>query len=251
MRKIILTNIILIFLISFFSCSNEPDVDLILNNMHDSESENYIPTAPFGFNLIHSSEDSVVISWKDKSIGESGFVIERAVVKNSYDPKNYEIIGKVGENITRYKDTTNIKMNVSYFYKVRAFHDDTVGNDNYNHHIYVYLELLTPTFKIVKDTWSKVENNNAYLYWNDNSTAEKGFILKRSINGKPFEIIDSLPANTTSYIDHNLDSMSIYQYRIQAFSNNTITPYEKTLSLKRGFRFYKKKDLVHTLEFSF
>jgi hypothetical protein len=55
------------------------------------------------------------------------------------------------------------------------------------------------------------------LEWVDNSDLEEGFYIERKANEGGFELIDTLAANTTGYIDSQLDENTEYTYRLRAF----------------------------------
>lgn len=57
------------------------------------------------------------------------------------------------------------------------------------------------------------------LTWEDGSDNEVGFHIQRSINGRDFSEIVSVPENSTSYSNQSLTSDTKYWYRIQAYNN--------------------------------
>ena len=59
----------------------------------------------------------VAMGWTDRSGNESGFKLERK--EGSYG--TWKQIATVAANVTRYVDDDNLKANVSYFYRVRAY----------------------------------------------------------------------------------------------------------------------------------
>lgn len=78
-----------------------------------------------------------------------------------------------------------------------------------------------------------ISNTDVSLNWNDNSQNEDGFILERSTKSdfSSRVVSISIPANTTFYIDRNLNSRknggNLY-YRIKAVNGNISSDYSNT-----------------------
>ena len=62
--------------------------------------------------------------------------------------------------------------------------------------------------------------NIVELNWTDNNTDEDGFYIERATNGD-FVRIDTLGANSTTYIDNNTGFDKTCYYRVKAFKNDT------------------------------
>jgi hypothetical protein len=96
--------------------------------------------------------------------------------------------------------------------------------------------------------YSSLNDHDISLYWYDNSDNEDCFVLERRIdNGEFIVLSQSIPANTTSYMDVDLAVGHIYTYRIKAknscgvsaCSNETsqnliVTSFELTISSSSG-----------------
>ncbi len=59
--------------------------------------------------------NSITLTWKDKSNGEVGFILER-----NQDSTNYSVIDTTQSNDTVYVDT-NVEKNRTYYYKIKSF----------------------------------------------------------------------------------------------------------------------------------
>ncbi len=66
------------------------------------------------------------------------------------------------------------------------------------------------------------------LSWVDASADETGFYLERSGTNQNFAQIASLPANTTSYLDDNLQADTLYYYRTRSFNSAGSSSYSDT-----------------------
>ena len=79
------------------------------------------------------------------------------------------------------------------------------------------------------------------LRWNDKSNFEESFILERD-GGQGYAALDTIPANTTSYIDHDLEYDLEYRYRITIIYNGVQSGWINTASAYSPLHF-KPTDL--------
>ena len=66
------------------------------------------------------------------------------------------------------------------------------------------------------------------LSWVDASSDENGFYLERSGANQNFVQIASLPANTITYLDDNLQADTLYYYRTRSFNSAGSSSYSDT-----------------------
>lgn len=59
-------------------------------------------------------------------------------------------------------------------------------------------------------------SGGAHLTWKDNSDNEAQFVIERKIGDAAFEVLDSVPFNTTTYHDAQVMSATTYTYRVAA-----------------------------------
>ncbi|MBN1187050.1 MAG: fibronectin type III domain-containing protein [Bacteroidales bacterium] len=162
--------------------------------------------APTGLSVSVVDEHSVLLSWQDNSMNETGFRIERSLSSGS----DYEEIHTTSANVTSYLDNTLID-GTEYFYRVCA---TTSGpNSDYSNVANVSTELAAPTGL----TANVVEGNSILLSWEDNSASEIGYRIERSLtSGSGFTEIHVTLANVTSYTDDVPEDETIYYYRVCA-----------------------------------
>lgn len=103
--------------------------------------------------------------------------------------------------------------NITYTYKVG---DACSGSATQM--ITVITSLEAPTNLIGK----AVSETQINISWLDNSTTETGYIVERSENGSDFEMIATLPANSTSYSDKNLTPDGVYFYKVKAVTSTGV-----------------------------
>lgn len=56
------------------------------------------------------------------------------------------------------------------------------------------------------------------LSWQDNSDNEDGFQVERSTNGVAYQLIASLPSDTTNFTDSDTQKGQLYFYRVRAYN---------------------------------
>jgi gliding motility-associated-like protein len=83
-----------------------------------------LPAGPQNLTVKALSETEINITWKDNSLNETGFEIER-----SRDGTTYEVLTKLGANISEYTDK-NLEAGGGYYYRVSA--TSLIGNSVYS-----------------------------------------------------------------------------------------------------------------------
>ncbi|MEM9527552.1 MAG: FG-GAP-like repeat-containing protein, partial [Bacteroidota bacterium] len=94
---------------------------------------------------------------------------------------------------------------------------DIVGPNGFNDPVKYYLN-ETPADPPVAPTGliaSLKNGRNVLLNWTDNSAEEGAYLLER-IAGNDWQLLASLPANTTSFLDETTQPATAYRYRVRA-----------------------------------
>jgi len=150
------------------------------------------------------------LSWTDNSGNELGFKIERS---RNYG-RRYSEIATVSEGTTSYADE-NLAYGV-YQYRVRAY--NVAGDSNFSNVPKVYL-VQTPPARPSGLVTEVVSPTQIKLTWNDNSDNEDGFRINRNTSSSGrYTLIATLDANTTEYIDENLEPGQSYYYAMSAYN---------------------------------
>jgi hypothetical protein len=76
------------------------------------------PSAPSGLTATAVSPTQINLAWTDNSTDESGFKIERCIVKGK--TCNFVEIAQTGANVVAFSNT-GLTKNTKYSYRVRAF----------------------------------------------------------------------------------------------------------------------------------
>ncbi len=98
------------------------------------------PLTPTDLTLTNESANKVFLQWKDNSVNEDGFKIERATENNGII-SNFTEIATVAQNINTYYDN-NLTLNKKYYYRIKAFNSNgNSGNSN-------------TESVVIKDSWS-------------------------------------------------------------------------------------------------
>jgi hypothetical protein len=168
------------------------------------------PVAP---SMLHSTEYTVTnisISWNDNSTNESGFEVWR---KKSVDSVYSKVIN-TSTNSNRFNDLS-IAPSMQYNYQVRAYNSD--GFSAYSNVLQVTTPFLAPPVapSMLHNTGNTEKSIS--ISWNDNSSNETGFIVKRALALNPDDVSSiAINANDTFYVDNNLIPNTTYIYSIQA-----------------------------------
>ena len=92
------------------------------------QSETEVPEAPFQLEATTDYEGATCIAalkWRDMSDNELGFEVLR-----SQNNSEFQVVGMVGANTTRYRDKVGKYIAGAYTYKVRAFNEAGKSDDS-------------------------------------------------------------------------------------------------------------------------
>ncbi len=107
--------------------------------------------------------------------------------------------------------------------------------------------LSTPSnLAVVSNTDSTVT-----LSWVDNSTAETGFKIERSLEETSgFTVVGTVDADVTTYTDTGLEQMTMYYYRVYGYDSSDQSEFSATVTVKTGEKYYSGFDIqtVMTLD---
>ncbi|MDI6781084.1 MAG: PQQ-binding-like beta-propeller repeat protein [bacterium] len=70
------------------------------------------------------------------------------------------------------------------------------------------------------------------LSWSDNANDETGFVIERRIGEDEFNVVTTVPVNTTSFTDTGLMAATRYEYRLSAYNAKGESDYSDTCACK-------------------
>ncbi|MDP4207914.1 MAG: fibronectin type III domain-containing protein [Bacteroidota bacterium] len=175
---------------------------------------------PSNLTATPTSEKQIILTWKDNSLNEKKFRIER-----STDGTNWTKLDSVNLNITSYSDTTKLSAGVNYSYRV--YGANSFGNSAYSNIATVTIPATLPAAPSKFTAMPKLKGKMS-LSWTDNSNNEAQFIIERSLNGTDWVSAAKLKADVTSCTDSSLNALTTYQYRIKAVNSTGSSDYAVT-----------------------
>ncbi len=176
-------------------------------------------TDPTNLEILQISQNELQISWKDNSIGEDGFIVDKKIGEGSWDNKYKNL----SPNTSSFIDQTELFTTVTYRLYAYTGDSDTETIENT-----IFPTLPAPDSLIL----SKPDPNKIKLSWLDKSSGEQGFYIDRKIGGMDWEteiaIVDS---NVTIWIDDINLPCGTFTYRIRAFSSTFYSGYSNEESI--------------------
>lgn len=181
--------------------------------------------------LSQTSLNHAELTWQDNSSNESGFIIERMIdgTKAEFAP-----IDTVAANVTAYIDSV-LADTTTYSYRVKAFNQFLASNYSNTASVTTVLSTLAaPSFLYA--ILHGIDSQYVMLNWNDNSSNELGFVIERKdgniSSSSPFNFIDSVGANITSYVDSTVILDSTYTYRVFAYNQFLVSDYSNLADIR-------------------
>ncbi|NQT63838.1 MAG: SUMF1/EgtB/PvdO family nonheme iron enzyme [Candidatus Marinimicrobia bacterium] len=169
---------------------------------------------------LTSNDTSIILTWEDRCIFESGFIIERG--EGSAGGNGYFTIDTVGANVVTYTDF-NIEEDEWYYYRVSAYTPEEQSSYSSSSSIGSPLN-FAPTGLTATSVDTSIQ-----LRWVDNSIFEDGFVLERDA-GSGYVIIAELAANITGYLDVDMAYGTVYHYRVAAIDGEDQSDYSGEVS---------------------
>ncbi|MCJ7485149.1 MAG: fibronectin type III domain-containing protein [Candidatus Aminicenantes bacterium] len=178
------------------------------------------PAGPTNLTAALNAGPSVLLSWTDNAVNETGFVVERAPSGGAF-----ATIGtpgpRTGTGTVTFSDAT-AAIGSSYDYRVKAVNGAL--SSAYSNTATIAIPFPPPAAPAapgnVVATAARQGNNNARitLTWLDNSNNETGFTVQYATNaGFTAGVVTvNRPANSTNYQTGNLPRGATYYFRIQA-----------------------------------
>ncbi len=177
-------------------------------NENDPVNEEYDPGAASNLNISFNNQGIIKISWKDSAEFEDGYIIEKSLG----NALRFEEIGRVGENITAFRDSSK-EVRPQTFYRVSAY---LMRNDSLKRFEAVEAQ-MTDFGSITHFEGQFDEASQTYeLNWTDDSPFNSKLILQYRPAGGTYTNIGELGPEVTSYTDELFDiSFKDREYRLQ------------------------------------
>jgi len=182
----------------------------------ESSFNSQIP-APSDLQLEKLSDVSYKLTWKDNSIGEQGFRIDRRTGENPW-VLGY---GQVDENITSFTDPNVFleKTALPVYYRVYVIYEHYTSD---NIATSTNATLTPPTnLQITQNSLTSVTLN-----WQNNSTGEDGYKMERRYEGGNWEEIAT--TTTNSYHDNTFLLNTQVYYRLSGYSGQFQSAFVET-----------------------
>ncbi|MEM7582962.1 MAG: fibronectin type III domain-containing protein, partial [Acidobacteriota bacterium] len=162
--------------------------------------------APDGLQATVMSSDQIRLTWNDRSNTEQQFEIERRVGGGSF-----QLVGTVGANVEAYSDAS-LAGGMTYTYRVRARSGTQTSDYSAPASASIPSQGEAPPTGL---TAQAVSASEIQLGWSDNAGSEDGYRVEMRSTGD-FELLQSLPADSTAAAITGLDEATLYTFRVQA-----------------------------------
>jgi len=166
-------------------------------------------SAPTSVLVSGITSSSIALKWSDSSNSASGFRIYR-----STNNSGYALVGNVSAGTFTFTDT-GLSARTRYSYEVSAWN----GTSDLKSKAVSATTLAAPPTAPTNLGFNSVTTTGVVLTWSDSSTNESGFHVYRSTDGVNYALLTSLPMNSTSFADSNLNSGTSYWYKVGAYGS--------------------------------
>jgi len=204
------------------------------SNNASTTTTSRVISAPSTLSATAVSTSQINLSWKDNSVIETGYKIERAP-DVSGSPGAFAQIGTAPANATAYSSTGLFDC-TKYWYRVRAYNACTDSGYSNNASAKTQSRVISVPSGL---TATAVSSSQINLSWKDNSGIETGYKIERApdVSGSPgaFAQIGTAPANATAFSSTGLSAQTSYWYRVRAYNPCTDSSYSNNASATTQF----------------
>lgn len=191
--------------------------------------------APSGL-FSETSDNTIRIRWNDNCPFEDGFYVERD------EGTGFMVIDSVAANITGYEDDS-LTYDTYYRYRIAGY--TATNMTEYS----PFVGISSPLEFAPTNLSATASDTTIELTWKDNALFEDGFRVERS-EGAGYVQIAEVSANTTTFVDFNLDEDKYYTYRVAAYAGTAQSNYTFSVTLRSPLSFAPSSLTANTTETS-
>ena len=152
---------------------------------------------------------AISISWNDTLSNEEGYIVCRKEGKGGI----FNEYAQLGANINTYTDNA-VTSNTEYYYALKSF----VSKDK-SELSNIVSQVAESSLKSPSELKADISaEGDITLSWTDNSDNETSFVIQRGTGVRLWKTIDTVTANSVSYLDTTFSHMAAYYYRIKAIN---------------------------------
>jgi WD40 repeat protein len=218
---------LIVLMIVAFSCSKDVNLDNPLD-------PNVQLSSPDKLQITYMKETTLQLSWnrnyKEINDEQAGHVF--TLLEQSTDGNTFVVVDTIKGSVSAATISEEFIPNTTYYFRIRTLADSkTSGYSN------VVSSQAGSLYSPSNLTATIISETQRTLSWQDNSTSEIGFIIKRKLgkNGN-YNIIGQVPANTTTFIDSSvIITDTAYSYAVCASFSNGKFSIEDTMSIDLEF----------------
>lgn len=167
---------------------------------------------------------SVQLSWVDNSDNENYFAVERSLDKISFNR-----IAAVVRNTTSYKDSaSDLIIGNTYYYRIKSYSNSDSAYSNVTE-LKLTTGVLNPPINLTatyNGTVGVIE-----LRWIKTDMSTLFFEIERKTDQNEFQLVRSVEAGSTLYLDFNIEKNRTYTYRIRGYDLIVYSAYSNEVTI--------------------
>lgn len=187
-----------------------------------SDSTGLASVPPLGFQITTASNFEVEFNWEPTNYNEDGYELWR-----SANEQEFELYERLDKSIYTFTDQ-QLEKGIFYQYKLRTFNQ--FGYSDFTKVLSHQVENVPPPPSDLNGV--SVQATFVDLEWTDRSDNEMAFVLERKNLIEFYRPLDTLPPNTTSFLDTTVSRNTTYLYRIKAINELGSSSYSNEIRVK-------------------
>ena len=184
-----------------------------------------VPNSPKNLQYELESDTSATLIWDQNTAKTSHYIIEQSIGNDH----NFEQIAMVDSTFFSYEVSAAFNTDL-FFYRIKA-----VNGESYSG--YSSTLELTTAYPLAPSDLSGVAMNGSEvrLSWVANSSVEQHYVIEKAFRFiTNFVILDTISADSTTYLVRDLQASSNYFFRVNAQNLDFGSEYSNTISVQTG-----------------
>lgn len=218
---------LIVLMIVAFSCSKDVNLDNPLD-------PNVQLSSPDKLQITYMKETTLQLSWnkncKQINDEQAGHIF--TLLEQSTDGNTFVVKDTIKGSVSTATLSEEFVANTTYYFRIRTMADSKTSG--YSNVVSSQESSSYAPSNLIANGFSETKRS---LSWQDNSSSETGFIIKRKLGGTGnYSIIGQVPANTTAFTDSSvIITDTTYYYSVSAVFGNNMFSSEDTLGVTISF----------------
>ncbi len=184
-----------------------------------------VPNSPKNLQYELKSETSATLTWEQNTAKTSHYIIEQSIGND----QNFEQIAMVDSTFSSYELSVALNTDL-FFYRIKALNGASFSGYSSTIELTTAIPLAPSEL-----TGVAVNGSQVLLTWEANSSIEEYYMIEKSYRTSTnFSSVDTISADSTTYLVSDLPASSYYFFRVKALNLSFASAYSNKVYVLTG-----------------